>query len=198
MTAHVWSPPAEIDATPGDAASAACDAGTSEPSPAASETSTAGTTNRRTSPRPTVVLADIVAVLSADAYRAWHDANTFSNPSDTEGKKITSRPAEHVGRRHSGSAGGLRLGGLQRQQFGTLGQHVISGGGAAQPPAHPRRGVYPRPPRVHPARRQPAQVTGGCDALGRPGIPPVLVHRDAHHLACPQRYPAVAIRREVQ
>src|ERR1019366_1490335 len=167
MTAHVWSPPAEIDATPGDAASAACDAGTS---------------NRRTSPRPTVVLADIVAVLSADAYRAWHDANTLSYPSDTEGKKITSRPAEHVGRRHSGSAGGLRLGGLQRQQFGALGQHVISGGGAAQPPAHPGRGVYPRPARVHPARRHPAQVTGGCDPLGRPRLAPVLIHRHAHDL----------------
>src|ERR1035441_3954667 len=114
MTAHVWSPPAEIDATLCEAASAACDAGASEPSPAASETSTAGTTNRRTSPRPTAVLADIVAVLSADAYRAWHDANTLSNPLDTEGKKIISRSAEHVGRRHSGSAGGLRLGGRQR------------------------------------------------------------------------------------
>src|ERR1039457_1687585 len=104
MTAHVWSPPAEIDATLCEAASAACDAGASEPSPAASETSTAGTTNRRTSPRPTAVLADIVAVLSADAYRAWHDANTLSNPLDTEGKKIISRSAEHVGRRHSGWA----------------------------------------------------------------------------------------------
>src|ERR1035441_7774975 len=94
MTASVCEPRAEIYATLCEAASAACDAGTSEPSPAASETSTAGTTNRRTSPRPTVVLADIVAVLSADAYRAWHDANTLSNPPDTEGKKITSRSAE--------------------------------------------------------------------------------------------------------
>src|ERR1017187_9782961 len=88
------APPAEIEATPGTVASAGCASGTNEPSPAASETSTVGTTNRRTSPRPTVVLADIVAVLSADAYRAWHDANTLSNPPDTEGKKITSRSAE--------------------------------------------------------------------------------------------------------
>src|ERR1022692_4251869 len=144
------SPPAEIEATPGSVASAGCASDTSAPSPAASETSTVGTTNRRTIPRPTVVLADIVAVLSADAYRAWHDAITLSNSSDTEGKKITGRSAERRRwPRHSGSAGDLRLGGLQRQQLGALGQHVISGGGAAQPPAHPGRGVYPRPPGVH-------------------------------------------------
>src|ERR1035438_1753001 len=88
------SPPAEIEATPGSVASAGCASATSEPSPAASETSTVGATNRRTIPRPTVVLADIVAVLSAGAYRAWHDANTLSNPSDAEGKKNATRSAD--------------------------------------------------------------------------------------------------------
>jgi hypothetical protein len=64
--AHESPNPAEIRPGPGDAANAACGAGTSKASPAASEITIAGTIRRRSSARAdAVVPADMATVLSA-------------------------------------------------------------------------------------------------------------------------------------
>ena len=78
---------------------------------------------------------------------------------------------------------------------------MVAGGGTAQPPADPGRGVFPGPVSVRPAGREPRGLPGRLAAgtlHRRQRRAPVGAGRQAHHLAGPQRHPAVAVGRQVQ
>src|ERR1022692_2988589 len=100
--AHECSSPAEIEDAPGDAASAACGAGSSKPSPAMSEIRTAGISRRRRTARPALVApADMAcpdppgAGVRVAGYYSQLQPATQSDGPTRAGRDVDTGPGRH-------------------------------------------------------------------------------------------------------